>query len=158
MYRSIVAIFVMLLFACGPSKTQFDTKEELQQYTGAFYVTFTFVPKNTHPMTMGGIGDTFDVELLRRDNLEDFIESFYERFIYTPILLSTGYWNKLECLGLSKDKDIVNWFDNFYEKYSTSNLIEEHKPKLQDGNYIIIRKYRPSGKVPYTSDSPMKEI
>ena len=142
MYRSIVAISVMLLVACGSSKPKYATEEELQQYTGSYYITFTFTPKNIHPMTMGGIGDTFEIEVLSNDNLDDFIESFFEQFIYTPILLSAGYWRMLECLGLSKERDMVNWHNNFHLKYSTSNLIEEYKLKLQDDNYIVIRKYR----------------
>lgn len=142
MYKSIVVISVMLLVACGSSKPKYATKKELQQYTGAYYVTFTFVPKNIHPITMGGIGDTFDIERLRKGTLDDFIESFYEHFIYSPILLSTSYWNVLECLGLSEEKNMVSWFDDFYKNYATSNLIEEYKFKLHDSNHIILRKYK----------------
>lgn len=154
MYRSIVAISVMLLVACGSSKPKYATEEELQQYTGPYYVMFTFFPENSHLMKMGGIGSTFDVELLRKNKLEDFVDSFYEQLTYTPILFSTSYWSNLECLGLNKELNMESWFNNFDEKYSISNIIEEYKLKLQDGNYVNIEIYKISGNlnVKYVED------
>ena len=48
----------------------------------------------------------------------------------------------LECLGLNKAKDRVKWHNNFYLNYLTSDLIEENKLILKDGNHIVIRKYK----------------
>lgn len=153
-YISVIFISIILFIACGSSKPKYATEEELQRYTGPYYVIFTFFPKNTHPMKMGGIGNTVDVRLLKQNNFDEFIESFYEQFTYTPILFATGYWSKLECLGLNIEIDMVNWFTNFDENYSTSNIIEEHKLKLQDGNFINVDIYRVLGdlEVKYVED------
>lgn len=142
-YKYIIYIsIIILLFACGSSKPKYATEEELQQYSGTYYIIFTYFPKNSHLMKMGGIGIAFDVDLLRKKKLDDFVESFYEQLIYTPFLFSTGYWSNLECLGLNKELNMESWFNNFDEKYSISNIIEENKLKLQDGNYINIEIYK----------------
>lgn len=140
--KSFIFISIILFIACGSSKPRFAAVEELHQYKGPYYLTITFTPKNIHPMTMGGIGGTLSLEFLRKNNLDDFIESFYEQMTYTPILMSAGYWRILECSGLNKAKDRVKWHNNFYLNYLTSDLIEENKLILKDGNHIVIRKYK----------------
>lgn len=139
MYKSIIVIVAMLLIACSSSK--YATEEELQQYTGPYYVIFDFFPKNTHPMAMGGIGDTFDVGLLRKDNLDDFIESFYSQLAYFPFFINDFDYEKItNCLGYN-----ITWHIKHPKLPITSSLIEDIKLKLEDGNYIIIRKYRVLG-------------
>lgn len=146
MNKHIIIILATLLAACSSSKKtqepQYATEEQLRQYTGPYYVSFTFFPKNTHPMTMGGIGNLFDVELLKRDSLDNFIESFYNQLAYAPHILNLeyGYKETLSCLGYD-----INWYSKYYIADITSDLIEEHKFKLQDGNYVNVRIYKVLG-------------
>lgn len=100
MKKLLFIIGIILLVGCGSSKPRYATEEELQQYTEPYYVIFDFFPKNTHPMAMGGIGDTFDVGRLRKDNLDDFIESFYSQLAYFPFFINDFDYEKIaNCLG-----------------------------------------------------------
>lgn len=134
MYKSIVAISVILLIACGSSNYKYATEEELHQYTGPYYVTFDFFPKNSHPMVMGGIGETFDIGLLKKNNLKDFTESFYMQFAYAPHIMDLEYDYKktLSCLGYD-----ITWYKRYYIADIISNVIEDIRLKLEDGNYVI---------------------
>src|SRR5690606_38059462 len=58
-----------------------------------------------------------------------------------PILFSNGYWNKLECLGLTKGIDMRSWFNSFNKNYSTGNIIKEYNLILNDGNNVSIKIY-----------------
>ena len=139
MYRYTITIIATILVACGSSKTKYATEAQVRQYTGPYYVIFDFFPENSHSMSMGGIGNTFDVGLLRKDNLNIFIESFYNQLVYAPHILNLeySYRKKLNCLGYD-----ISWYRKYYIADITSDLIKEYKLKLEDENYINIRIYR----------------
>lgn len=143
MYKSITIIITTLLIACSSAKPQYTTKENLCQYTGAYYITFTFIPKKAHPMTMGGIGDAFEMGLLKTNNIENFVENFYEQLVYSPLFdLMDSYKESMNCLGYK-----AKWYNIYSAAEITSNVIEEQKLKLKDGNIVHIRKYRVLGQL-----------
>jgi len=149
-YKSVIFISIILFVACGSSKPRYATEEELRQYTGPYYVIFTFFPENSHSMSMGGIGDIFDIESLRKNNLSDFVESFYQQLVYFPFFINDFNYREIaNCLGYN-----ITWDIKYPNTPIFSDLIEIKKFKLQDGIYVNIKTYRVLGEldVKYVED------
>lgn len=146
MLRQYILITVVMLFvSCGVKKNHmpvYATEDDLKQYTGLFYVILNFVPENSHPMNMCGIRDSLNFQLLRKTNVSEFVESFYEQFTYTPMMISSVYWTIFDCMGLNKNANMEIWNHSFEEEYSISNLIEKQVFSLEDSNYIIVSIYK----------------
>src|SRR5690554_1289108 len=101
-------------------------------------------------MSMGGIGEVFDVESLRENNLSDFIESFYQQLAYFPFIINDFTYKEIaSCLGYD-----ITWDIKYPNTPIFSNLIEIKKFKLQDGIYVNIKTYRVLGEldVKYVED------
>lgn len=155
MNKYIILIIVILFsFSCNSykrSQIKYATETELKDYTGPYYVFFSFSLPNSHLVNMGGIGDNFDVRKLKKDNLNDFIESFYSQLDYAPHIMDLEYsYNKiLSCLGYS-----ITWYNKYHVFDITSGLIERINLELEDGVWINIRIHRILGdiKVKYVED------
>lgn len=135
----MIVIIAMLLFACGSFKPQENDKIPSSEYTGPYYILFEYFPEDSHVMTMGGIGDTFDLESLQQNNLNDFVESFYNHLAYAPHILNLeyGYKKKLNCLGYD-----ITWFKKYYIADISGDLIKEHNLTLEDKSNVNFRVYR----------------
>lgn len=136
----IVALFFIV--SCNSYKKNKDSYvsgKELKNYTGPYYVVFSFSPPKSHLMIMGGIGDSFDVNQLKKDNLDDFIESFYKQLAYAPHIMDLKYsYNKIiSCLGYN-----ITWYNKYHIFDLTSDLLKEVNLELGDGNLLNIRVYR----------------
>lgn len=142
MNKIFVIINIILLLSCSACKVKHKAERVPLQFGDVYYITFTFFPENTHPMTMNGIGKSFEIDILRKDNVQDFIESFYQQFTYTPILFLQGYWDVLDCLGLNKELNMELYFKNYYINYTTSDILEEYELDLDDGKVIDIKLYK----------------
>lgn len=146
MNKYIIAIIIATLWiACSSSKKaqepQYATEEQLRDYTGPYYVIFDLFPKNSHLISMGGIGNTFDVRLLKQDNLDNFIDSFYTQLAYFPFFINDFDYKEIAtCLGYN-----ITWHIKYPKTPIISNLIVRNKFKLQDSNYVNIRIYRVLG-------------
>lgn len=154
MLKKFLNLFVLFLVSgCSSvnmNNVKYATELELQKYYGTYYITVTFLPKNSHLMIMGGVGDTLDLSLLNKNSLDQFINDFYEQLVYFPEFIDDyDYKTYINCLGYEITWDVKYANDPIY-----SNIIEETKLRLEDGVYVIIKKYRVLGelKVQYVSD------
>src|SRR5699024_9339049 len=146
MNKYIILITVLFIsVSCNSYKRnqeEYATEKGLKDYTGPYYVFFSFLPSNSYLMIMGGIGNNFDVNQLKKDNLENFIESFYSQLVYAPHIMNLEYnYNKmLSCLGYN-----ITWYSKYHIFDITSGLIEKNSLKLHDGNLLSIRIHRVLG-------------
>lgn len=134
-------VFSVVSFSCVSWKNPV-IETQTSNHLGPYYIQFTFVPKNSHPIVMGGIGDAYNLQLLKCNTHEEFVERFFEQFTYTPLFFSTGYWSKLECLGLSENLKMDEWFSNFDSYYFTGDAIEELTITLKDGTKMTVVVYK----------------
>lgn len=134
--RQFAVIAASALFlSCSPSRQVQNELPVISNPNERYYVTAALIQEGTHPHSIGGIGSSFDYGLLKKDNIENFKESFYEQLTYTPIPFSSFYWGLLECLGYVVDAEWINKFDY---KYEFGETLREYKLTLEDGNYFFV--------------------
>lgn len=126
-------------FAQCDFKKGLDSKNEQKDiFTGPYYVVFSFDLPNTHLLSMGGVGNDFDTINLKKNNINDFVESFYTQMVYTPFII-TEYGNKMDllCLGYK-----ISWHDKYPQTPYYSAVLERYGFELEDGTWINIRAHR----------------
>lgn len=150
-------VFIALLF----SLTSFAQNEKCTLVSDTLnYITLDIRSNNLYPVTMCGLGKNNIMQVLKCDNVDSVIHSFYREYFYTPESFRDNHKNLLKACTL--DSTLTSFFkqNKFYSSIIEKKIIKAaiHKTiKLKSGETLLLTITKIKGTF-WVSDKADKKI